>query len=64
MKAAFHTLGCKVNQYETEAMRQQFETDGFDIVDENDFADVYIIKEQLAQLCQGVFAEEAPSDAY
>ena len=43
MKAAFHTLGCKVNQYETEAMRQQFETDGFDIVDENDFADVYII---------------------
>lgn len=43
MKAAFHTLGCKVNQYETEAMREQFLAAGFEIVDEEDFADVYII---------------------
>ena len=43
MKVAFHTLGCKVNQYETESMRQQFINAGFESVDENDFADVYII---------------------
>ena len=43
MKVAFHTLGCKVNQYETEAMRQQFVKAGFESVDENDFADVYVI---------------------
>lgn len=43
MKAAFHTLGCKVNQYETEAMKEQFRADGFEITDEDDFADVYVI---------------------
>lgn len=43
MKAAFHTLGCKVNQYETEAISAAFEGKGFEIVDERDFADVYII---------------------
>lgn len=43
MKVAFHTLGCKVNQYETESMREQFIDAGFDSVDENDFADVYVI---------------------
>ena len=43
MKAAFHTLGCKVNQYETEAMKEQFKAFGAEIADENDFADVYII---------------------
>lgn len=43
MRAAFHTLGCKVNQYETEAMKEQFRAAGFEIVDEEDFADVYVI---------------------
>lgn len=43
MKAAFHTLGCKVNQYETEAMAKRFRASGYEIVDERDFADVYII---------------------
>lgn len=43
MKSAFHTLGCKVNQYETEAMKEQFIAAGFEIVDEDDFADVYVI---------------------
>lgn len=43
MKAAFHTLGCKVNQYETEAMKEQFRAAGYEIVDEEDFADVYVI---------------------
>lgn len=43
MKVAFHTLGCKVNQYETESMRQQFVKEGFEAVGEEDFADVYVI---------------------
>lgn len=40
---AFCTLGCKVNQYETEAMRELFENAGYCCVDFEDFADVYVI---------------------
>lgn len=43
MKIAFHTLGCKVNQYETEAMKEQFAAAGHEIVGEEDIADAYII---------------------
>lgn len=43
MKVAFHTLGCKVNQYETEALCLKFRERGYDIVGETDFADIYII---------------------
>ena len=42
-KAAFYTLGCKVNQYETEAMIESFENAGYQIVDYDSYADVYII---------------------
>ncbi len=42
-KAAFYTLGCKVNQYETEAMTESFENAGYEIVDYSEYADVYII---------------------
>lgn len=43
MKIAFHTLGCKVNQYETEAMKEKFSAMGHEIVGEQDFAHVYVI---------------------
>lgn len=43
MKVAFHTLGCKVNQYETESMREKFSKAGHVVVGENDIADAYII---------------------
>ena len=43
MKAAFYTLGCKVNQYETEEMTEQLKKDGYIIVPSNAEADVYII---------------------
>ena len=43
MKVAFHTLGCKVNQYESEAMAQMFRGRGWEIVGERDFADAYVI---------------------
>ncbi|MGI6256493.1 MAG: tRNA (N(6)-L-threonylcarbamoyladenosine(37)-C(2))-methylthiotransferase MtaB [Anaerovoracaceae bacterium] len=43
MKIAFHTLGCKVNQYESEALAEQFEAAGHRIVDDDEYADVYVI---------------------
>ncbi len=43
MKAAFYTLGCKVNQYESQAMAQSLESHGFIITDHSEEADVYII---------------------
>ena len=40
---AFYTLGCKVNQYETEAMEEQFRQAGYDIVPFSGPADVYVV---------------------
>jgi threonylcarbamoyladenosine tRNA methylthiotransferase MtaB len=40
---AFHTLGCKVNAYETEAMWQLFKKAGYQRVDFEEKADVYLI---------------------
>lgn len=42
-KVAFYTLGCKVNQYETEAMAEAFENAGYEQVDFDRQADVYVI---------------------
>lgn len=42
-KVAVYTLGCKVNQYESEAMIEMFRAEGYEIVSYNDFADYYII---------------------
>lgn len=42
-KAAFYTLGCKVNQYETEAMEELFTRAGYEIGDFDDICDVYVI---------------------
>lgn len=40
---AFHTLGCKVNHYETEAIWQLFKQEGYERVEFETSADVYII---------------------
>ena len=42
-KVAFISLGCKVNQYETNAMSQEFIEAGYEVVDFNDVADIYIV---------------------
>ena len=42
-KAALHNLGCKVNAYETEAMQEMLEQNGYEIVPFQEGADVYII---------------------
>lgn len=43
MKVAFHTLGCKVNQYESAAMAELFLDRGYEVVDFNSFADIYVV---------------------
>ena len=43
MKAAFMTLGCKVNQFETETMEGLFRARGYDVVPFEERADVYVI---------------------
>lgn len=42
-RAAFHSLGCKVNSYETEAMQQLLLENGYELVPFEEPADVYIV---------------------
>ena len=43
-KVSFYTLGCKVNQYETNAMIQKFQDAGYEIVDINkEISDICIV---------------------
>lgn len=42
-KVALHNLGCKVNAYETEAMQEMLEKEGYEIVPFKAGADIYII---------------------
>ncbi|MBR3554132.1 MAG: tRNA (N(6)-L-threonylcarbamoyladenosine(37)-C(2))-methylthiotransferase MtaB [Clostridia bacterium] len=43
MNAAIYTLGCKVNQYESQALRELLEREGFSVVAPDEDADVYIV---------------------
>lgn len=43
LKVAFHTLGCKVNQHDSAIMAALFQDAGYEVVDFNDTADVYVI---------------------
>ena len=40
---AFKTLGCRLNQYETDALASEFNGGGYDVVDFDAPADVYVI---------------------
>lgn len=40
---AFHTLGCKVNQYDTQAMRERFEQAGYRTAEFDGQADIYVV---------------------
>lgn len=42
-KVAFYTLGCKVNQYETNAMIERFIKANYEIVDFEELSDIYVI---------------------
>ena len=43
MKVAFITLGCKVNQYETNSMIQQFVEKSYELVEATEIADIYVV---------------------
>jgi threonylcarbamoyladenosine tRNA methylthiotransferase MtaB len=43
IKIAFKTLGCRLNQFETDALVSQFRNSGYEIVDFQNEADAYII---------------------
>ncbi|MHC1736993.1 MAG: tRNA (N(6)-L-threonylcarbamoyladenosine(37)-C(2))-methylthiotransferase MtaB [Ignavibacteriaceae bacterium] len=43
MKTAFYTLGCKLNFAETTAIGRQFKKEGFEVVNFDSVADVYVI---------------------
>lgn len=43
MRVGFYTLGCKVNQYETEVLKGRFAQAGFEIVSHEDPAEVYVL---------------------
>ncbi|MGO3167787.1 tRNA (N(6)-L-threonylcarbamoyladenosine(37)-C(2))-methylthiotransferase MtaB [Senegalia sp. (in: firmicutes)] len=40
---SFYTLGCKVNQYETDAIAESFRNNGYNINNHNEKSDVYVI---------------------
>ncbi len=42
-KIAFHTLGCKVNQVDTEGLIEDFSHRGYEVVDFHEIADIYVI---------------------
>jgi threonylcarbamoyladenosine tRNA methylthiotransferase MtaB len=68
MKAAFYTLGCKLNQSESEALVSSFDNRGFLVSKVNDHADLYIVNsctvttkaEQKARRMIRKFARENP----
>lgn len=43
MKIFFHTLGCKVNQYETQEMRENAVKNGYTLTENEDEADIFVI---------------------
>ena len=43
IRVGYHTLGCKVNQYDTEAMRELFQASGYETVPFDGEADVFVI---------------------
>ncbi len=42
-KVAFKTLGCRLNQFETDSLVTDFDKAGYEIVDFNQKADVYVV---------------------
>ena len=43
LTVGIYTLGCKVNQYESEAIAEALESHGFTVLNHNDKCDIYII---------------------
>ena len=59
-RVALHSLGCKVNRYETDVMSQKLNETGYDIVAFDEEADIYIINTcSVTQIAEPA-ADEAP----
>ena len=43
MKVAFKTLGCRLNQYETDALAAQFSGNGYEVSEQEEGADVVVV---------------------
>ena len=43
MRVTFYTLGCKVNQYETESLKELFAEKGYEILNFDDVCEVYVV---------------------
>ncbi len=43
MKVFFHTLGCKVNQYETQEMREQLHKNGYEVTEDESVAEIFVV---------------------
>lgn len=43
MRIAFYTLGCKVNQYETQMLEGMFAAEGWEVVPHEEQADLYVV---------------------
>ena len=68
---AFHTLGCKVNQYDTQAMLELFREAGYQVVPFDGPADIYLINtctvtgtgdQKSLQMARSVLREHPESD--
>ena len=62
-KAAFYTLGCKVNQYETEAMCELFKNAGYQICEFEEFADGFAHIDE-GKVIDGIFRNEGDIQKY
>ena len=69
MRVCVYTLGCRLNQCESEALADSFAQEGFEVVGENDGADLYVVNtctvtskaEQKARRMIRRFAQSAPT---
>ena len=43
MKASIITLGCKVNEYESQSIMNQLKMSGYDVVEGLEWADIYVV---------------------
>lgn len=43
LRVAFHTFGCRANQYDTEMMKAQLDREGISVASEEEKADVFVI---------------------
>jgi len=43
LRVAFHTLGCKVNQFDTAGLAEKFRERGFEVVSPGEQADIYVV---------------------